>query len=634
QKLEQITKTLIEDEQEHNRIVAEIERTYQEKTGQKSRELPEKTEKQEIAIQKPEEKKIKPEIQFTYNFDSGGIPELLDTGDFEAHNHYFTRIQGERIILTRSFGEILCLDLLHGVKKFDYQVETVRKTLEFFRGRALLCDEVGLGKTIEAGMILKEYHLRKLAKRILILTPTSLVEQWKVEMEEKIGIKFASTSDESFSSDPVGFWKQNNLIIASISLAKSRKNFDSVIENEYDLVIIDEAHHIKNKTTQGWKLVNSLKKKFILLLTATPVQNDLMELYNLITLLSPGTLSTPALFKKEFVEKNDLKKPKNMDKLRELLHTVMIRNTRAMVDVKLPPRYASTYRTDQNQVEKAVYSKADNLARMIYSDEFSSRMISMNLLSAAGSSPGALMLSLERMKNNPGYIRFESNIEDLLQECKKVGTTGKASTLLQIIRKNSDKKIIFTKYIGTLEYLAELLKKEKIPFASFHGGLSTAERERQIDLFENEVSILLTSEVGSEGRNLQFCNTMINFDLPWNPMQIEQRIGRIHRIGQNRNVFIFNLAQKGSLEDYILSVLDQKINMFELVVGEIGMILGHLDEEKEFPDIILELWASSKGSGEIEQKFDQLGESLVNSKQEYLKTRELDMTLFAEDFEV
>ncbi|KJU84613.1 helicase domain-containing protein, partial [Candidatus Magnetobacterium bavaricum] len=142
------------------------------------------------------------------------------------------------------------------------------------------------------------------------------------------------------------------------------------------------------------------------------------------------------------------------------------------------------------------------------------------------------------------------------------------------------------------------------------------------------------TEVGGEGRNMQFCNTMINYDLPWNPMRIEQRIGRIHRIGQERDVFIFNLAVKGSIESYILDVLDSKINMFELVIGEIEPILGHYADDKDFEDIVMEMWLNSNDPEALKKGFELMGDDLVKAKEQYIKTKALDSEIFGDDFEV
>jgi SNF2 family DNA or RNA helicase len=168
-------------------------------------------------------------------------------------------------------------------------------------GRALLADEVGLGKTIES---------------LLVLTPASLVSQWQQEFSEKFGIIAVTTDDRDFLQPLEEFWTENPRIIASLSTAKSAKHFSQVMGRTWDLVVVDEAHHLKNHNTLNWKLVNALNKRFMLMLTATPVQNSLVELFNLLTLLKPGLLQTEALFKKEYVDSKNRRIPKNPDKLR------------------------------------------------------------------------------------------------------------------------------------------------------------------------------------------------------------------------------------------------------------------------------------------------------------------------------
>src|SRR4030043_1583069 len=165
---------------------------------------------------------------------------------------------------------------------------------------------------------------------------------------------------------------------------------------------------------------------------------------------------------------------------------------------------------------------------------------------------------------------------------------------MDILQRNSSEKIvIFTQFIKSIDYITNLLRRSGIPFAVFKGALSTEEKNAAIENFRNEAPILVSSESGGEGRNLQFCNTMVNFDLPWNPMRIEQRIGRLHRIGQTRDVFIFNLSVRETIEDHILDILENKINMFEMVIGEIEPLLGYLGEEREFEDVIMEIWVGS-----------------------------------------
>jgi superfamily II DNA/RNA helicase len=143
--------------------------------------------------------------------------------------------------------------------------------------------------------------------------------------------------------------------------------------------------------------------------------------------------------------------------------------------------------------------------------------------------------------------------------------------------------------------------------------------------------VLLSTEAAGEGRNLQFCRLMLNFDLPWNPQRIEQRVGRIHRVGQTRPVEILNLSAEGTVEDYLLEILDRKLNLFELVIGEMDMILGHLEDERDFEEIVMDTWAQASSPEEVAAGFEHLGQALAKAREDYQRTREYDEALFGED---
>ncbi|MFN2354263.1 MAG: SNF2-related protein [Desulfopila sp.] len=281
-------------------------------------------------------------IPVTLNIDRRSFTSALEGGTTDAPELLEVTIEAHRINLRNSFENLLCLPLLRNIQSFWYQEETARKVVKTFRGRAMLADEVGLGKTVEACMVLREYIQRGMVKSVLILTPTPLVSQWQEELRSKFDLDFVSTDDQG-SKIGQRFW-QHPFILSSINKAKSKTNFERVTAREYDMVIVDEAHHLKNKSTLNWKLVNSLKKRFLLFLTATPVENNLMELYNLITLLKPGLLSTAQAFKQEFVSQGDTVSPDKRKRLRGLLDQVMIRNTRALAALNIPPRFAQTVR--------------------------------------------------------------------------------------------------------------------------------------------------------------------------------------------------------------------------------------------------------------------------------------------------
>ena len=569
-------------------------------------------------------------------------PEGLSTGDpgpLRLHLAYW------QLHLLRDFDQLLCLEGLTGVEHLPHQIETVRKVLRRFRGRVLLADEVGLGKTIEACLLLREYLLRGLAKRVLILVPTALVSQWREELASKFHLEF-STPPRTGTADRLEYWQNTDRVLASMAFAKSRKRADVVTEVPWDLVIVDEAHHCKNRATQNWRLVNALKRRHLFLLTATPVQNNLLELYNLLTLLEPGHLKTETDFKRQYVRRGNPRDPRNRQRLRSLLGEVMVRNTRSLVHMDLPARYAQTILAQPHGEEAALYGLLDGYLRSRRAplDKLGSsasgrgqrrgrgghglrcrgrpsspteqpataatgaalpplgRRQLAALLLAAGSHAGALAQSLENIAGDDPAAR------PVIDRARRVHRTAKDERFLELLRQNrGDKMLVFATFRRTLEHLQHLLHEQGVPFATYSGAESESEKDAAVAAFRDRLPVMLCSESGGEGRNLQFANTLVNFDLPWNPMRIEQRVGRIHRIGQTRDVFIFNLCTAGSLEARILDLLDEKIRMFELVVGEVGSILGNLQGGEEFESLVLDLWLRSHDNGDLQQSFDSLG---------------------------
>ena len=195
-----------------------------------------------------------------------------------------------------------------------------------------------------------------------------------------------------------------------------------------------------------------------------------------------------------------------------------------------------------------------------------------------------------------------------------------------------DKMVIFTQFRATQEMLRRRLAGPGHDVAVFHGGLSRLEKEAAIERFRGPARLLLCTEAGSEGRNLQFAHAVCNFDLPWNPMKIEQRIGRLSRIGQTHDVHVFNLVAADTVEAAVLHLLEAKLNMFELVIGEVDMILGNLEEEREFQDVVADLWAESADTDDFTRRIDALGDRLLEAKRAYFEQRALDDRLFGNRF--
>ncbi|WP_451980616.1 DEAD/DEAH box helicase [Azospirillum endophyticum] len=579
-------------------------------------------------------------IPVSLNFDAAadGDPDGADDAD---GGWFRLRESFVHLGLAQGFDELLCLPHLTGVQTHWYQVETVRKVLKRFRGRVLLADEVGLGKTIEACMVLKEYLLRAMAERVLILVPASLVGQWREELESKFAISCATTHDPLLREDPERFWAQPR-IVASLAVARRREHAERLKALAYDLVIVDEAHHLRDRASQSYKLVDALNKRFLLLLSATPVQNSLIELYNLLTLLKPGIVKTQKEFRAAYMAAGKPRQPANPERLRALMRDVMIRNTRAVVALRLPRRQAATLRVEGTEAERAAYAATEAMARRLAEGEGGGRhrLAVRHLLEAAGSSPAAAAAAARRNAARhpdvaPDVAPFAA-WTDLAMRWDGIARGAKEKALLDLLRRNPDeKKLVFIHHRESLAHVGAMLGEAGIPFVRFAGDLSGPDKDAAVAAFRDRVPVLLCTESGGEGRNLQFCNTLINFDIPWNPMAIEQRIGRIDRIGQEREVFIFNLATAGTLEDSVLRILDEKINMFELVVGEVGAILGELEEERDFAELVLDAWLATTEAGATEagEGFDALGDRVTRARRQYEDVKILDDALFGEAFE-
>jgi SNF2 family DNA or RNA helicase len=573
---------------------------------------------------------------YTFKFNHSSALQALADGLCDDINYYEARKKLFNLSVMADYDQLVCLPTLTAIDKHWYQIETARKVLRQLGGRALLADEVGLGKTIEAGLILSEYLARGMIQSLLILTPASLVSQWQQELQTKFSIDTVTTDDKQLQLNPDEFWSTNNRLIASLNTAKSAKHFNLVTTRSWDLVIVDEAHHLKNRSTLNWKLVNALNKRFILMLTATPVQNSLVELFNLLTLLKPGLLKTEAAFKKEYVSSKNGRVPKNPEKLRQLMREVMVRNTRSLVDVQLPKRFATTITVTPSKSEEKLYQDLTEYVRSLEIGESDiaktqklDKFSRTNLLMRAGSSPQALADSLKNLAK-----KFPSDeLKTLTRRAAQVKQVEKAASLVDLLKKSTQKTIVFTTHRATSAYLAKTLEEAGISFAQFLGDMSLKEKDAAIEAFRDRVPVLLASETGGEGRNIQFANAIVNYDLPWNPMKIEQRIGRIHRIGQTQDVFIFNFCLKDSIEEYILKILHDKINMFELVVGEIETILGNVDDEFDFSEVVIDIWLKHQAKPELDTAFENLASELIKAKDKYRETSELDEQIFGEDFE-
>ncbi len=519
--------------------------------------------------------------------------------------------EAEGLELVRGFDDLQCLTHLSRLEPMPHQLDTAKKVLTEMRGRAILADEVGLGKTIEAGLILKEYMIRGLVKKALILVPASLVLQWVRELNQKFEIAAAAQKKAYM-------WESCEVIVASMDTAKRDPHKELIHAMEYDMLIVDEAHKLKNKKTSNYKFVNEIRKKYCLLLTATPVQNDLDELYNLITILKPGQLGGKEQFQTDFVI--DKRVPKNENQLREELSKVMIRNRRSDGEIEFTRRHVKNIPLRLSDEEQALYDGVTRFVREKSEDagsDIGSVLSLVTLQREVCSSRDAVFLTLVNLfKKTSENSPLRPKIWQLVESIKQIQANTKAEKTLELIQSMDDKAIVFTEYRATQEYLMHFLKEHGIVSVPYRGGMNRGKKDWMMDLFRGKARVMVATEAGGEGINLQFCHNIINFDLPWNPMRVEQRIGRVHRLGQTDDVRIFNLCTEQTIEEHILHLLHEKINMFEMAIGGLDAILERYEQKQSLETNLMKIILESKNDDEIREKIDQIGTQLSFLKNE------------------
>ena len=498
---------------------------------------------------------------------------------------------------------------------FDYQLQAARSALRRMRGRAILADEVGLGKTIEAGLILAELRLRGLADRALVVAPAGLVTQWQEELERKFGVPTVRVGRDS-GQEPVAGSADRPVAVASLAAARRDPLKSALTDDQWDLIIVDEAHRVRAPRSASGKLIRELRSRHLLLLTATPVENRLQDLYEIVSLVAPGLLGTAAQFRAAHGAGSAAPEhePRNVAALRKRTAEVMIRHRRSEVSVLLPPRLAETLRVEPSGPERDWYSDLTARVRAEAVTAAPSRRLALrSVAKLAGSSPAAAAPTLAKV----GW-------DDLAARAGALAAPAKVAVLLDQLKRytgNGEKVLVFTAFRQTLDQLAGQLAAAGLPAATYHGSLPRAEKERAIAAFRDDAPVLLSTESAGEGRNLQFCHVMVNMDLPWNPMQIEQRLGRLHRVGQDHDVLLTNLVAGGTIEEQVLRVLEAKINLFELVVGELDMILGRVEDDFDFETTVFDAFVASGDDAEFGERMAAIGDDLAKARTDYLASR-------------
>ncbi len=531
------------------------------------------------------------------------------------------------------------------VQDYPFQREAAIRALRDMGGQALLADETGLGKTIEAGLVMKELIVRGLVRSVLVIVPAALTEQWREELHEKFLEEFVVARTEKQL-------RNAERIITTYATVRSAGGPGRLLrERSFDLLVVDEAHKLKNRATQQHQAINRIPRKYVLLLSATPFHNNLGELRSLIDVIKPGLLGSGRTFNKQFVDPKDPRRPRRVAHLRRLLDEVMIRRRRTEVNVELPPRRAAVYHVKPRPVEQAFYEQltrlvgeeihrlqmmGDLVQRTAGDRRYSWVLALITLQREACSSPPAVEKTLRKLasqtEGSPENVTRQLGV--LADEASRLPLCRKAAACHELLDGFEGQFVIFVEYLATADYLKRSFEGEGITTTVYHGGLDDVGRKATLDRFRaGEARVMIATRTGGEGLNVQFCHNLINYDLPWNPMSVEQRIGRLHRLGQEHPVSVFNLSVEGTVEARVLELLTHKIKLFTAVLGEVDLILGNLHSERSFEQILRQAWLEGTQSGGLDRAFDEFGHELERARTKYddIKDSESKLSEIFED---
>lgn len=504
----------------------------------------------------------------------------------------------DEIRTTPGFDRLMCVDRLSGLTRMFYQEEAALRVLRAMRGRALLADEVGLGKTIEAGLIIKELLVRSLVNTVLVICPNSLVSQWQAELFEKFNELLLVLGRDV---DTTLAWRCGRLI-ASYDAIEERWHAEELQKQNFDLVILDEAHYLNDQeNVRALETVRSLRKRYFLLLSATPMHNDLGEFHNILTLLRPGHVGTREEFLSTYVDPDPRSKvgARNLGTLRRIVQEVMIRNLRTNVakDHRFPQRKATRHELEPPKEGLEAYHAVQTFLRENASEGPLRRL----LLDRGGlgerlvSSRFALR---ERVGQLAGILARRSG-EEILRRLRQLADDPRLDTLVEpkvqaainavrarVFHPQESRRckvLVFSHFNATARMLFKRLADSGLPSFFYDEETDRNTRDRSVrDFYRAEASVLVCPGEAEQGLNLQFASALINYDLPWDPMRIEQRIGRVQRLGSTASeVEIINLVLQGTIEQDIIDLLEKKIRMFEAVIGPVQAILGNLEKGED-----------------------------------------------------
>lgn len=569
--------------------------------------------------------------------DPNHVRSLIQKNKYSSFNKFRLNLKAYEYKRINPIDKLISMDNLGAkIDAHPYQMKVALTVLKDMNTNAILADEVGLGKTIEAGIILKELLLRRYIHSILIIVPKALLNQWQDELREKFGEDFVRANEPSEFS---GFEYHDKVICSSGLLIHRTKE---IMKRKWDLIIVDEAHTYRNTQSKGRRYLSEIPKSHILLLTATPINNKLTDLFSLVDLISPGFLGTESSFKSIYAEDGKCRiiRTDRKDELRNKIFQVMCRTRRIDTDIPFTKRFVESRRIDAGDDELKFIEKTTNYLKDLYnnkyktveelkiqntsigSSEAQSRAIvvfqAIILQQSISSSPQAAIESFQ--KRYEKYPQERPILEEII-ELAKIIIPSKLELLKQILKVvKEEQAVIFCSRKATTNELKAVLNKEFGKAEIYSGDITSSTKRKEIltDFKKGDIRYLVATDAAAEGLNLQHCNLLFNYDLHWNPMKIEQRIGRVHRFGQEKDVTIFNLCIKDTIDDYVLHILFQKIELFTMTIGGMETILSDIKEDGEdsadMDRTIMEIVLRSKTKLDIKKELEKLSEDIKYSK--------------------
>lgn len=549
---------------------------------------------------------------------------------------------------------LLLAPIQSSVVPLPHQLYALNRAMSRDRIRYLLADEVGLGKTIEAGLILRELKLRGMVRRVLVVAPKGLVRQWQAEMRLHFGENFRFiepseiTAFRQWRDEEDNLWRMHDQVICSLDSVKpiekrrgwsleqlntyNRERFEDLISAGWDLVIIDESHRLGGSTEQvaRYKLGAALSEAapYLLLLSATPHQGKTDQFMRLMQLLDRDSFPDESSINHERVRPFVIRTEKRVSINAEGQPLFKPRVTRL-----LPVTWQ-----DKHAAQQRLYESVTDYVRHGYNQAMAAKqrhigflMILMQRL--VTSSTAAIRTTLEKrltlletpqLQTNlfdepdvdewaeldgqsqleiavqtSGWEREKAEVETLLElarETERQGTDAKAEALLDLIYKLQQeenepqlKVLIFTEFVPTQAMLAQFLESRGFSVALLNGSMDLEARTQAQQAFSRDVRVLISTDAGGEGLNLQFCHVVVNFDMPWNPMRLEQRIGRVDRIGQPHVVRAINFVLDDTVEHRVREVLEHKLEVIaqEFGVDKAADVMDSVEVEPIFDELFV-----------------------------------------------